>query len=89
MGQKVNPQGIRIGITSDWKSRWFSKKDFASQLKEDIKIRELIFKQLKNAAVGGVEVERSVGSVKSDHQNRSSGNHHWPGRNGRGRYQKN
>ena len=64
MGHKVNPQGIRIGITSDWKSRWFSKKDFASQLKEDIKIRELIFKQLKNAAVGGVEVERSVGSVR-------------------------
>jgi len=64
MGHKVNPQGIRIGITSDWKSRWFSKKDFASQLKEDVKIREMIFKQLKNAAVGGVEVERSVGSVK-------------------------
>jgi len=64
MGHKVNPQGIRIGITSDWKSRWFSKKDFASQLKEDVKIRELIFKQLKNAAVGGVEVERSVGSVR-------------------------
>jgi small subunit ribosomal protein S3 len=64
MGHKVNPQGIRIGITSDWKSRWFSKNDFASQLKEDIKIRELIFKQLKNAAVGGVEVERSVGAVR-------------------------
>ena len=64
MGHKVNPQGIRIGITSDWKSRWFSKKDFASQLKEDVKIRGLIFKQLKNAAVGGVEVERSVGSIK-------------------------
>jgi small subunit ribosomal protein S3 len=64
MGHKVNPQGIRIGITSDWKSRWFSKKDFASQLKEDIKIRELIFKRLKNAAVGGVEVERSVGAVR-------------------------
>lgn len=64
MGHKVNPQGIRIGITSDWKSRWFSKKDFASQLKEDIRIRELIFKQLKNAAVGGVDVERSVGAVK-------------------------
>ena len=64
MGHKVNPQGIRIGITSDWKSRWFSKKDFPGQLKEDVKIRERIFKQLKNAAVGGVEVERSVGSVK-------------------------
>lgn len=64
MGHKVNPQGIRIGITGDWKSRWFSKKDFASQLKEDVKIREFIFKKLKNAAVGGVDVERSVGQVK-------------------------
>ncbi|HLM84096.1 MAG TPA: 30S ribosomal protein S3 [Candidatus Bathyarchaeia archaeon] len=64
MGHKVNPQGIRIGITSDWKSRWFSKKDFSGQLKEDVKIRELVFKKLRNAAVGGVEVERSVGSVR-------------------------
>jgi len=64
MGHKVNPQGIRMGITSDWKSRWFSKKDFSGQLKEDIKIRELVFKRLKNAAVGSVEIERSVGSVK-------------------------
>lgn len=64
MGHKVNPQGIRIGITSDWKSRWYSKKDFAGQLREDVKVREFIFKQLKNAAVGGVEVERSVGQVK-------------------------
>lgn len=64
MGHKVNPQGVRIGITSDWKSRWFSKNDFAAQLKGDVKIRELVFKRLKNAAVGNVEVERSVGSVK-------------------------
>jgi small subunit ribosomal protein S3 len=63
MGHKVNPQGIRMGITCDWKSRWFSKKDFAKQLKEDVKIRELVFSKLKNAAVGAVEVERSVGSV--------------------------
>lgn len=64
MGQKVNPQGLRMGITSDWKSRWFSKKEFAGQLKEDVKIRELIFKQLKNAAIGGVDIERSVGLVR-------------------------
>lgn len=64
MGQKVNPTGIRMGITSDWKSRWFSKKDFPKQLKEDIKIRELIFKRMKNAAIGAVELERSAGSVK-------------------------
>ncbi|OGI25860.1 MAG: 30S ribosomal protein S3 [Candidatus Moranbacteria bacterium RBG_13_45_13] len=64
MGQKVNPKGIRTGITSDWESRWFSKKEFPKRLKEDVMIRELIFKQLKNAAVGSVEVERSVGSVR-------------------------
>jgi small subunit ribosomal protein S3 len=64
MGQKVNPQGIRVGITNDWKSRWFSKKDFPKQLKEDVRIREFIFKQLKKAAIGSVEVERSVGSVR-------------------------
>jgi small subunit ribosomal protein S3 len=64
MGQKVNPKGIRTGITSDWKSRWFAKRGFAKQLREDVEIRDLIFRQLKNAAIGGVEVERSVGSVK-------------------------
>ncbi|MCX6762854.1 MAG: 30S ribosomal protein S3 [Candidatus Moranbacteria bacterium] len=64
MGQKVNPQGIRLGITSDWKSRWFSKKDLPRQLKEDIEIRELLFKKLKTASIGSVEMERSAGSVK-------------------------
>jgi len=64
MGQKVNPQGIRLGITSDWKSRWFSKKDLPRQLKEDIKIRELLFKKLKTASIGSVELERSAGAVK-------------------------
>jgi len=64
MGHKVNPQGIRLGITSDWKSRWFSKKDLPRQLKEDIEIRELLFKKLKTASIGSVEMERSAGSVK-------------------------
>lgn len=64
MGQKVNPKGIRTGITSDWQSRWFAKKDFSKQLKEDVGIRELVFSRLKNAAVGEVEVERSAGAVK-------------------------
>ncbi len=64
MGQKANPRGLRVGITSDWKSRWFSKKEYARQLREDIKIREIIFARLKNAAVGDVEIERSAGSVK-------------------------
>jgi len=65
MGQKVNPQGMRIGITSDWKSRWFSKrKDYTKQLKEDVEIRKLVFGRLKNAAIGNVEIERPAGSVR-------------------------
>lgn len=64
MGQKVNPQGIRIGITTGWKSRWFNKKEYAKQLREDIQIREMLEAKLANAAIGSVEVERSAAAVK-------------------------
>lgn len=64
MGQKVNPQGLRIGITTGWKSRWFGKKEYADQLKEDIEVRRLIQKQLHTAAIGSVEIERSAGTFK-------------------------
>lgn len=64
MGQKVNPQGFRIGITTGWKSRWYSKKEYAKQLREDIRIRGMLEKKLEKAAVGSVEIERSSGAVK-------------------------
>lgn len=64
MGQKVNPQGLRIGITTGWKSRWFGKKEYANQLKEDIEVRCLVQKQLRTAAIGSVEIERSSGTFK-------------------------
>ncbi len=64
MGHKVNPQGLRIGITNTWKSRWFSKKEYAKQLREDIRIRRMVEARLKNAAVGGVEIERSAGLIR-------------------------
>jgi small subunit ribosomal protein S3 len=64
MGHKVNPQGLRIGITNTWKSRWFSKKEYAKQLKEDINIRQMVETRLKKAAVGGVDIERSAGLVR-------------------------
>lgn len=64
MGQKVNPRGLRIGITNTWKSRWFSKKEYAKQLREDIKIRRMVEARLRNAAVGGVDIERSSGLVR-------------------------
>ncbi len=59
MGQKVNPVGLRLGITQDWKSTWYMKKqDFVSALHEDIAIRTHIDKKLKNGEVGEVEIVR-------------------------------
>ena len=64
MGHKVNPTGLRIGITTTWKSRWFSDKDYAKKLREDTLIRQAIAKKWKNAAIADVEVERSANTIK-------------------------
>ncbi len=59
MGRKVNPNGIRVGIVSTWPSVWYaSKKDYAKQLHEDLRIREYIKKDLKAAGVAEVRIER-------------------------------
>ena len=64
MGHKVNPTGLRIGITNTWKSRWFSDNDYTRKLKEDIQIREFIKKKYKSAAIAEVEIERSANTLK-------------------------
>ena len=58
MGQKVNPIGYRIGINKDWDSRWYADKDYSDKLIKDIKIREYIAKNLKDAAISKVIIER-------------------------------
>ena len=61
MGQKVNPNGLRLGINKDWEAKWFSnKKDFSKTLDKDIKIREYLEKNLKNAGIAKVEIERTA-----------------------------
>lgn len=64
MGQKVHPYGFRLGYIKDWQSSWYSKNDYKNSLEEDIKIREYIEKNLKNAAVAKTEISRSSGVVK-------------------------
>ena len=64
MGQKVNPVGLRIGITNSWRSKWFNQKDFKKNLKEDILVRNNIMKKWKSAAIADVEVERSTNMIK-------------------------
>lgn len=58
MGQKVNPIGLRVGVIRDWESRWYAEKDFGDLLHEDYLIREYIFKNLHDAYVSRVEIER-------------------------------
>ena len=67
MGQKVNPYGFRLGITTDWKSRWFAdRKDYGRFVIEDSKIREYIMDQLPNAAISRIEVERTRDRLRVD-----------------------
>lgn len=59
MGQKVNPTGLRVSVNKDWRSKWFAdKKQFGGLLREDILIRDLVKKRLREAAVPEVLIER-------------------------------
>ncbi len=66
MGQKVNPNGLRIGVNKGWQSRWFAAKDYAKLLKEDIIVRNIIEDQLGNAGISKIEIERTEEEVKVD-----------------------
>jgi len=59
MGQKVNPNGLRLGVNKDWQSTWYASKDYAKFLNNDIKIREFLATRLKDAAVSKVVIERN------------------------------
>jgi small subunit ribosomal protein S3 len=64
MGHKINPVGFRIGITQNWKSKWFSKKEYKTNLRQDIEIRRDIMKKWKSALIAEVEIERSAKMIK-------------------------
>src|SRR5688500_1116636 len=66
MGQKVNPYGFRLGVTTDWKSRWFSDRDYTDYLIEDWKIRNYLMTELPHAAISRVEVERTRDRLRID-----------------------
>ena len=64
MGQKVNPIGLRLGITKSWESNWYAEKKYAEILLEDIKIKKYIKKNLKNAGIASIEIERAAKNLK-------------------------
>ncbi len=66
MGQKVNPYGFRLGVTTDWKSRWFEDRGYQDAVIEDWKIRDYLMSQLEAAAVSRIEVERTRDRLRVD-----------------------
>jgi len=63
MGQKVHPFIYRIGAVNNWRSRWFSKKNYGNFLKQDVKLRGFVVKMLDKAGVDAVEIERSANLI--------------------------
>jgi len=63
MGHKVHPYGFRIGIVKPWLAKWYADRDYATLLQEDMRIRQLVAKQLANASVSQVEIERGINHV--------------------------
>jgi small subunit ribosomal protein S3 len=66
MGQKINPYGFRLGVTTDWKSRWFSEREYKKYLHEDIAIRAYLKRNLNHAGISRVEIERTRDRVRVD-----------------------
>jgi small subunit ribosomal protein S3 len=66
VGQKINPHGFRLGITTDWKSRWYADKQYAEYVAEDVKIRKLLATGMERAGISKVEIERTRDRVRVD-----------------------
>lgn len=64
MGQKVHPNGFRLGITKTWDSRWFSQREFGDFLIEDLKLRDFVKKRLSQASISKIEIERAAGKIR-------------------------
>jgi small subunit ribosomal protein S3 len=64
VGQKVNPVGLRLGITRTWDSRWFEGKQYRHRLHEDLRIREIVDSLSRSAAVSKLEIERRANQVR-------------------------
>ena len=63
MGQKTNPIGFRLGITKQWRSRWYAHRDFPALIKEDALLRKYLKARLANAAIADITIERKPGKV--------------------------
>lgn len=63
MGQKVHPTGFRLGVIYDWQSKWYAGKNYTDLLHEDLAIRNTILRQLRDAAIARIEIDRNANHV--------------------------
>ncbi|TSO25832.1 30S ribosomal protein S3 [Lactobacillus sp. LL6] len=63
MGQKINPNGFRLGVIRDWESKWYADRGYKETLNEDLRIRKFISNKLKDASVSTVEIERAANRI--------------------------
>ncbi len=66
MGQKVHPYGFRLGFNKTWRSRWYSDRDYAKLLHEDLALRQDLKKRFSHAGVSRIETERAANKLKID-----------------------
>ncbi|HEY9161984.1 MAG TPA: 30S ribosomal protein S3 [Desulfomonilia bacterium] len=64
MGQKIHPYGFRLGVTKEWKAKWFAEKNYSELLLEDNKIRKFISNKLKRTGISSIAIERAANKVK-------------------------
>ena len=73
MGQKIHPEGFRVGYIHDWKSTWFNEREFADYLQEDLAIRDHIEDKLSHAGLSDITIRKQRGEVDRGHPHRPPG----------------
>ena len=63
MGQKVHPHGFRVGILYDWESKWFAEREYKQRLHNDISLRDYVLRQLPDASISRIEIDRNANLV--------------------------
>jgi len=63
VGQKINPNGMRVGVIKDWDAKWYAEKDYAENLHEDLAVRNYIESKLSEASVSKIEIERAANRI--------------------------
>ena len=66
MGQKVHPNGFRLGVIRDWNSRWYEEKNYVKWVHEDLKLKKFIKSTLQHAGISSIDIERAANVLAAE-----------------------